>query len=74
MNTELSQVGNLKQHLLELLKPSTTPEKALQSLSSPIFSIKDHNPKDEKPLKIFLAFMDYIIFRGPNAPICGIWE
>ena len=69
-----SQGSDLKQQLQVLLEPSTTPEKALQFLSAPCLSIQPKNQKDEKPLKIFLANMEFIIKRSSDGVIDGIWE
>ncbi|CAL4062119.1 unnamed protein product [Meganyctiphanes norvegica] len=60
-------------YLLELLDPSTTPEKALQLLSSPCFSHEAYTRKND-PVLIFLAYMRFIIARQPEAFVIGIWE
>ncbi|CAL4119312.1 unnamed protein product [Meganyctiphanes norvegica] len=67
------QSSPIEKHLLELLDPSTTPEKALQSLSSPCLSRKAYT-HDEDPVLIFLAYMRFIVTRLPDACVDGIWE
>ncbi|CAL4097208.1 unnamed protein product [Meganyctiphanes norvegica] len=63
----------LKNHLLELLNPVTTPEKALQSLSS-CLSPTTYTSSDDEPVVIFLAYMRFLIARLPGASVDGIWE
>ncbi|CAL4084801.1 unnamed protein product, partial [Meganyctiphanes norvegica] len=59
--------------LLELLDPSTTPEKALETLSYPCFSPEAY-ARDNDHVLIFLAYMRFIITRQPDAHVEGIWE
>ncbi|CAL4108259.1 unnamed protein product [Meganyctiphanes norvegica] len=63
----------IEKHLLELLDPSTTPERALESLSFPCFSIEPFT-RNSEPVLIFLAYMRFIITRLPDACVVGIWE
>ena len=64
----------LMQHLLALHDTRTSPEIAIQSLSAHCFSLEDPNPQDKKNVLIFLAYLQFIIRRRPDASINGIWE
>ena len=64
----------LMQHLLALLDTSTSPEIAIKSFSAPCFSLEDPNPQDKKTILIFLAYLQFIVRRRPDASINGIWE
>ncbi|CAL4117069.1 unnamed protein product [Meganyctiphanes norvegica] len=59
----------IERHLLEFLDTSTTPEKALESLSS---CFSPGNSPDT--VLIFLAYMRFIITKQPDAYVDGIWE
>ncbi|CAL4131513.1 unnamed protein product, partial [Meganyctiphanes norvegica] len=64
----------LEKHLLELLEPSTTPEKALQLLSIPCFLPMSYSNDNEEHVVIFLAYIRFIIMKLPEACVDGIWE
>ena len=65
----------LKKLLLELRDPRTTPELALQSLSSPCFCPTTYiSEEDNEPFVIFLACMEFIMERLPEGCVEGIWE
>ncbi|CAL4137257.1 unnamed protein product, partial [Meganyctiphanes norvegica] len=60
--------------VLELQDPSTTPEKALQWLTSLCYSPEDYIIRDIEPVVIFRAYMRFIMKNLPNACVDGIWE
>ncbi|CAL4076124.1 unnamed protein product [Meganyctiphanes norvegica] len=68
-----SEITPLEKSLMELLEPSTTPEKALQSFSSFSFSQDAYNRNKEHVL-ICVAHIKFIMTRLPDACVDGIWE
>ncbi|CAL4115982.1 unnamed protein product, partial [Meganyctiphanes norvegica] len=68
------QISDLEKHLLELWDPNTTPEMALQYLSSPCLSYWDYSRGDGEPVVIFLSYINFIMKNQPNGCVVGIWE
>ena len=69
------QSSLLQKLLLELSDPRTTPEMALQALSSPCFIPTSYKSEgDNKPVVIFLACIEFIMMNLPDGYIVGIWE
>ncbi|CAL4087572.1 unnamed protein product [Meganyctiphanes norvegica] len=68
-----SEITPLEKSLMELLEPSTTPEKALQSFSSFSFS-QDAYTRNKEHVLICVAHIKFIMTRLPDACVDGIWE
>ncbi|CAL4087928.1 unnamed protein product [Meganyctiphanes norvegica] len=69
--------SSLDKHITELLDPSTTPEKALQSFSSFCFSTDayfTYYAIDNEHYVVFLAHVKFIMSRLTDACVHGIWE
>ena len=56
------------------INPYTTPEKALEILMSPCYSLEALRKEGTEPGKLFLAYMRFITTRLPDGCVDGIWE
>ena len=55
-----------------IVDQETSPERALEFLSSSPFSFGVYKKGDEEPVKIFMVFISFITYEQPDANIDGI--
>ena len=73
MDAAVVRSNFLENLLLELQDSSTTPEKALQSLSYTWLLSGAYHRVDEEPVVIFLAYIRFITTRLSDGCVEGIW-